>query len=312
MSDADAWSAYWRTGALSSCVQGALEVRFAEIWSAFTDELRDGARLLDLATGNGAAARACAARARQRGVTLHVEGVDAAAIKPNAVRDAAGGDIVFKAGVRLEQLPYPDAAFDAVISQFGFEYADETPAAAEAARVLAPAGRLRFVMHARDGAVHADIERRVRRLRAALAEDGPAGLARTLAKAASTGDAATVQRASAHLPKAIEDFRALAANASRDDAAIFYVSAFLRDWAERDRFRPGDLHRAIEAGWRTASGVAARQEQLLHAARSAEDIQALAARFEKLGLQVSPAQPIVEDGRGQTAWLLDATRIASP
>jgi SAM-dependent methyltransferase len=309
--DPNVWTAYWKTGALSSCCAGAFEVRFAEIWGALTDQLGGNSRVLDLATGNGVAARACAARARQRGMTLHVMGVDAAAIKPEAVSDPAGvgAQITFKGGVALERLPCPDASFDAVISQFGFEYADEPRAAAEAARVLAPGGRLRFIVHARDGAVHADISGRVLRLRAALADDGPAGLARVLARAVSAGDAAALARASARLPQAMADLRALAVQAPPDDAAVFYSRAFLQDWHQRERYRPDDLRRAIEAGWETANGVAARQEQMLRVARTAEDIEALATRFASLGLVACAVEPIRDEARGaQIAWLIDAAR----
>jgi SAM-dependent methyltransferase len=309
----DAWTAYWRAGRGASCFHGAdVEVRLTQIWDAFVDEMPDGARLVDLATGNGTVARTCAARARARAIRLRIEGVDAAQIDPPshaADPDQLFRDIRFRGEVRLEALPFEAASFDGVVSQFGFEYAEEEKAAAEAARVLASGGRLRFVVHARDGGVFRDIAARAERLRSVLAERGAATLARTLARAAEAGDAETVARESAHLPAAIELVRGFAGGAPSDDAAVFYARAFLEDWARRERYRPADLRRAIEEGWRNADGVLARQEDLLRVARSRGDVQALAARFAAAGLVVEAPQEIRDESRGvQIAWLFDARK----
>ena len=79
----DTWTAYWRTGRGASCFDGSdMEVRPTQIWNGFVDLLPDGARLLDLATGNGTAARICAAQARVRKVHLRIEAVDATEIDP--------------------------------------------------------------------------------------------------------------------------------------------------------------------------------------------------------------------------------------
>ena len=55
--------------------------------------------------------------------------------------------VAFTGGVSVAQLPFSDAKFDAVISQFGIEYADLQFAIPEALRVLRPGGLLGFLMH---------------------------------------------------------------------------------------------------------------------------------------------------------------------
>lgn len=60
------------------------------------------------------------------------------------------GRIRFHSGVRMETLPFADASFDCVASQFGFEYADRGPALAECLRVMRPDARLALVMHHQD------------------------------------------------------------------------------------------------------------------------------------------------------------------
>jgi SAM-dependent methyltransferase len=309
----DAWTAYWLHGRLASCFDGTgLDVNLTRLWDDYVDQLPDAARVLDLATGNGIVAGSCAARAHTRRITLHLEAVDAADIDPVAnVTDTQHflRRVRFRGGIRLESLPYPDRSFDGVVSQFGFEYADELPAAIETARVLAPAGRLRLVMHARDGAVSQDIATRLERLRIVLAENGAVTLVRDLARAADTGDKKTVTRKSTQLAGASEQLRQLADRPLPDDSALFYAREFLQLWARRDRYWPADLRRSVEQGWQSASSVAIRQEQMLFAARSAEDVARISGRFTASGLTVVPAIAIRDERRGvQIAWLLDACR----
>lgn len=311
----DSWTAFWRTGSGASCFESSeTEVRLTQVWDEFVDELPGGARLLDLATGNGAVARCCAARARVRDKDLHIEAVDAADIDPPSYLpdpERLFRRIRFRSGIRLEALPFADHSFDGVVSQFGFEYADEARATAEATRVLAPGGRLRLVMHALDGAVARDIGGRLKRLQSVLAEDGPASLVLELARAADNGDAGTIARKSPQLAAATELARRLSVHPPPDDAALFYTNEFLRLWALRDRYWPADLRRSAEAGWANASGVSTRQEQMLRVARSAEDVVRIAAGIAAAGIVVDPPREIRNDRRGvQIAWLMDARKPA--
>jgi SAM-dependent methyltransferase len=96
----------------------------------------EGDRILDVGCGTGVLARAAVQRV---GRTGQVAGVD-----PNdgmlAVARRLGPDVAWKTGV-AERLPYPDASFDGVVSQFALMFfTDPHAALAEMARVLA-AGR---------------------------------------------------------------------------------------------------------------------------------------------------------------------------
>jgi len=109
------------------------------------------------------------------------------------------------------------------------------------------------------------------------------------------------------LAAAAELARRLSVRPPPDDAALFYSNEFLRLWALRDRYWPADVRRSAEAGWANASGVAARQEQMLRVARSAEDV----ARITAAGIVVDPLREIRNDRRGvRIAWLIDARKPA--
>lgn len=97
-----------------------------------------GQSVLDVACGTGALTLAAAAIVGSGG---RVTGLDA---NPEmlAVARRKTADIDWREGV-AERLPFDDANFDAVISQFGFMFFDDRPRAlSEMLRVLKPGGRL--------------------------------------------------------------------------------------------------------------------------------------------------------------------------
>jgi ubiquinone/menaquinone biosynthesis C-methylase UbiE len=116
--------------------------------------------VLDLATGNGA----IAVMAVEAGNELEVTGSDLADVRPDAfVSKSKGalGRVNFLPNTPAEQLPFANASFDAVVSQYGIEYSHLDQSVPEAARVLAPGGRLRFATHAAEGSVVANTRRAV-------------------------------------------------------------------------------------------------------------------------------------------------------
>jgi SAM-dependent methyltransferase len=109
-------------------------VRFADI--------RPGEAVLDVGTGTGIVALT-AARAGARVTALDLTPELLVQARDNAAI-ARCEDIVWTEG-DAEQLPYPDASFDVVLSQFGHMFAPR-PAlvVAEMRRVLKPQGRIAF------------------------------------------------------------------------------------------------------------------------------------------------------------------------
>jgi ubiquinone/menaquinone biosynthesis C-methylase UbiE len=183
----DGWAEFWQAG-VGACLPkagGGTAGLLARCWQDFAAALPRKAELLDLATGDGAVLKTIrAARA-----DLRLIGVDSAPRLP-----AAPQGIKLLAAVRMEALPFPAGRFAAVTSQFGFEYGETGAIAREVARVLAPSGRYRFVVHHHSSQVLAHNQARRAGLRWAVEDSQLLQQARALVHARSRAALPTPER----------------------------------------------------------------------------------------------------------------------
>ncbi|MFC3714379.1 class I SAM-dependent methyltransferase [Sphingoaurantiacus capsulatus] len=153
------WNDYWHFDRLSSFDDAGPTNYAQEIaagWQAFFEALPDGAAILDLCTGNGAIAVMAAAAARRARKSFRIAAVDAADVNPYRHVKQHRDDLAaidFRPATPIERLPWPAASFDAVVSQYGIEYSDLSLSVPELARVIAPGGKVRLVVHAAEGPV---------------------------------------------------------------------------------------------------------------------------------------------------------------
>src|SRR3712207_4445501 len=101
-------------------------------------DLRAGQRVLDVATGNGNTALSAARR------SCDVTGIDyvPALLEQGRARAAAEGLAVAFADGDAENIPFPDASFDVVLSTLGTMFApDKEKTASERLRVGRPGGK---------------------------------------------------------------------------------------------------------------------------------------------------------------------------
>ena len=103
-------------------------------------ELGGGGRVLDVGCGDGQVARALAATG------CAVTGIDPTARNLEVARERGGGPEYVEGAA--DDLPFPDAYFDAVVACLVFEHIDDVDAAiAEVARVLRPGGLFAFFLN---------------------------------------------------------------------------------------------------------------------------------------------------------------------
>jgi SAM-dependent methyltransferase len=165
--DAWAWTAFWQEqNANGRCLANAhREVRSVldRHWTEFAASLPPASQVLDIGCGAGIVGKLLLSARNE----LHVTGVDLASVPPSRERR-----LRLISGVAMEGLPFEGQQFDAVVSQFGFEYGSIARTAPETARVLARGGLFSFIVHhahspivrenrVRDRALHAAFGPRV-------------------------------------------------------------------------------------------------------------------------------------------------------
>ncbi|WP_305805680.1 class I SAM-dependent methyltransferase [Stenotrophomonas sp. YIM B06876] len=147
----DSWSRYWAAQPAHS-LPGSFDDGYAgsiaAFWKDVSAELPPQAAVLDLATGNGPVPRLLM-RLRP---DLQIDAVDAADVAPQWASDGRSMPR-FHPRVRCEALPFPEATFDLISSQYGIEYAELSSSLAEVARVLRDGGTFAAVVHSRDSRI---------------------------------------------------------------------------------------------------------------------------------------------------------------
>ncbi len=157
----ESWSDYWRLGEPTTLnfFRDGYTGELAAFWHRQVDALPQAARVLDLATGNGAVAVAVLRRARALGRALEIEGVDVAQIDPAThagkqpqLREELQA-IRFHPGTPAERTGLPAASYHLVTSQYGIEYGDLDASVTEIARLLRRGGSFAAILHSTDSNV---------------------------------------------------------------------------------------------------------------------------------------------------------------
>jgi SAM-dependent methyltransferase len=145
------WSRYWATGMAHSCgtsYDSTYGGAIGDFWRDSFATLAAGDRVLDIATGNGALPRLLLSLRPH--ASVEIDAVDMAQVAPTwplQLDPPQRQRLRIHSGVSAESLPFADHRFGLVVSQYGIEYADLSLAVPEALRVLAPGGRVRFLVH---------------------------------------------------------------------------------------------------------------------------------------------------------------------
>jgi len=155
--DATYWSPLWRHPTITSfghLFPHNYDGPMLDFWRRQIGA--EALRILDLACGNGALSWIANDITEAPDGDTRITGVDIAEIDPFKAlgRDPARYPRVrFLGSTRIEALPLPDGAADLAISQYGVEYSDLEQSIPEIGRVLAPSGRLAFILHDRDSVI---------------------------------------------------------------------------------------------------------------------------------------------------------------
>lgn len=301
-----AWDQYWQDGRLASCGgEGGANYQpvIAEGWRHFFNAVADGARILDICTGNGAVARLAAevAAVRQRKVTI--DAVDSATINP--VRLGLGADLIrFSSRTPAENLPFADGTFDVIVGQYAIEYTDVERTLAELRRVSRPSVALRFVTHATEGVAVQQAQRQladVKRLCATGIFESAEALVRASSErlpAIGPNDAANAFQNALH---AVNE-----ASKSAMDLAMYRNVGTVLVHAMQHLHVVG-AGTVLEKIRETVNGIRAHEARLSamsHAALDAPAAQALAAHAARLWSKPFQCDALVREDGVVFGWVL--------
>lgn len=294
-----AWADFWKAGGVgpeSGCLPSGLHQIDAvqrQVWQEVASTLPRGARVLDLATGDGAVL----GKLREGRTDLKLIGVDSSSVLPTRLKGAE-----LRAGVPMEKLPFAPGSFDLVTSQFGFEYGDTAAIVREVNRVLKPAGRFAFITHHAGGPIVAHNDQRHGGLAWAVRDSGLLEKAEALARARALTDLPTP-----------ELFRNAPAEVGRrfpgQTVGAEFATAILHTLDMGRRRPPRETLEVLATLRAKAGNELARIEALKAAARTERQITALLGELEAAGLRTEPARLLHESSRhAPFAWLIAGER----
>ena len=141
------WSRFWTKGSITTFIgrfADNYDGKVRDFWLEVFGQLERGARVVDLATGNGGLALLAQQYSRRHDRGFTITAVDYADIDPPrtfAQKPYASHlrRIRFLARTPLEATGLPRASIDAAISQFGFEYGKPGPAKSPTTSAASPA-----------------------------------------------------------------------------------------------------------------------------------------------------------------------------
>ena len=311
------WEDYWRTGSVVSCPTdsaGGCTGHLKAVWERFFEALPEGARVLDIGTGNGAVPLIALDVARRRSVTLDVHGIDLARIEPrryvpDGVRLFEGA--VFHGGVAAEAMPFAGGCFAAVSGQYALEYAQRETVLREVRRVMAVSAPARFVLHhASSIVVH---NARESLLHAREFEDRAAAFADLREfVAAERRDAARAARLYARMTERMQHLHRLAAESKGSNLLAGVLLPALGNLFERrQQMSAAGFAAAVDATHRAFKATERRLRDLVDAAVDEAAMRRLADQARGSGFRDVQFAPMWQDAESLVGWRLDMTAAAA-
>ncbi|MFT5674625.1 MAG: ubiquinone/menaquinone biosynthesis C-methylase UbiE [Paraglaciecola sp.] len=154
------WDIYWQGTYNASAHKdgGPQDVALELFWSELLSDLaykQEDIRMLDVACGNGAVTGFALNVASQKNINLYSHCTDYSLSAVQSVQKKYPS--VKGVSSDAKHLPFQSGSFDAVVSQFGIEYAG-SDAFGECAELVSPSGIFAAIVHLTDGAIYKECQ----------------------------------------------------------------------------------------------------------------------------------------------------------
>ena len=303
-SNAQNWGNYWQGRAASEAGAALVGVgvendaQIAAFWDDILGPLPKDASILDLACGAGSVLR----RAKACGLS-NLTGVD---ISPDAITTlkAAFPDVTGVAAP-ADATGLDDAAFDMVASQFGFEYADVSKAAREAARLVKSGGQFVALAHIETGAIETEVTAQLSDARA-ITDTAFIPLAKALFKVdMSGGSDADFEAALARFSPAQTELLEIAKRTGGLAEHLYRGTQTL--YQGRVGYHLSDVEGWLDGMAAEIAAFTGRMESMRQASLSEDAAQAILDVFKTLGLNALPLDVLML-GTDKVAWIIRAQK----
>jgi SAM-dependent methyltransferase len=298
MIDSDkGWTDYWRKDSADGEVfvnaKGERHPALAEFWQAHFSDLREGSRVLDLASGAGS----IYAHLPEEH-TFQLSATDISDVALEALQDRFPG--VSTVVCSADDIPLDDA------SLFGAEYAGMN-AFAEAARLLAPGGKFIGLCHIQDGYIDSSNRQQLAEAQI-VAEQEFIDHAIRMITTAFSGDAAALKSAQDAFVRAAtpvgEGMRRC-----RKGIHTYLYQGFRQLYERRQQYDLADITGWLDAMREELDINLDRLSRMCAAALSESDVREIIRIFEEQGLEDVNCTPFKTPGNSMpVAWNLTAQK----
>ncbi len=322
----DEWTQFWRHGSVTTFERSGnpnYDGEIREFWERQFATLLQGARIVDLATGNGAVALLAAEYSATRNRQFRIDALDRAAIRPEKdlkEAESAKGwleSVRFQGGAPNERTGLEGESCDLLTSQYGFEYGNPAASAREAMRILKPGGRIALITHHANSVVVREAREGLEQHRLCLRQEQLLTKARRVIDAVESAESEFEKRMLRHdgraenlrrkLNAAVDRVQQQAKSFSDPGNGIGFVLNGLQGV-----FSPGlqaEQRRAMVRRLREASDAYCRRmEDLLAATPDAGEFDRLLDHLRSAGLIVEGWFPVVYRGEALMGWAVAGHR----
>ena len=316
----DEWEQFWRHGSVTTFERRGnpnYDGEIREFWERQFATLLEGARIVDLATGNGAVALLAAEYSAAHGRQFHVDALDRAAIRPEKDLQKAEAarewlnSVRFRGAAPNESTGLESECADLVTSQYGFEYGDPSASAREALRILKPGGRIALITHHANSVVVREAREGLEQHRLCLRREQLLTLARRVVDAMASAESDFEKRLLKHdakaenlrrkLNAAVERVQQQAERFSDPGNGIGFVLNGLQS-IFAPGLRPAERRTTIRRLREASDAYCRRMEDLLAATPDAGEFDRLLESLRSAGLAVDGWFPLVYRGEALMGW----------
>jgi len=307
-----AWNRYWRGGHGDTCFNQGDAFSMRKNWIEFFEGLPESARILDLATGNGAVPLIAAEVSCENSRSFSITGVDFASPRPDMLPEIDTSlleYISFVGSTPLEKMEFDSASFDAVTSQYGFEYSDTRRSIPIIAELMAPGSKLRFLIHSQGGNVFKSTEQRRARIKQLLAKDQLFALCRRISECnpRDPTSLAKLQKFENRFWTKLKSLRSKASDLPSDDVSVYAMNFVEQLIRGRNQIPPHEWRDAFNELSEELYDYVIRLNGMLRSAMKESHMKNLVANLEKAGLDDVSYCPAVQN-QNDVGWILVASK----